>query len=250
MANYIHSNDWQLNNLHTTLEYNQNGEPHMRVKVDAGTVTVTEIDLGVVEIANDEGNPIPTHTHLYDENDNEYTDSNRLAVDITGQAVYTNGYHQPSAFAAIDNYDDAGSNVGWKFQDDWIPAFGLRVKPGSETEFHLVDFSITLNGGTSVVAGYRWYMNATLRDSYTWVDLGSTGIQYVKFDDIDGTPNLITSDTMVHSKAMVGKSTQDLTPEMKNFPFTDGSPEMFLEIRRLDGGATQDMFYHLTMGID
>ena len=159
--------------------------------------------------------------------------------------------HEPSAFAAFDNYDDAGSNIGWKFQDDWIPLFGLRVKPSSESEFHLLDFSITLNGGTSVVAGYRWHMNPTLNAAYSWTDLGSTGIQYVKFDDIDGTPNEITSDTMVHSRALVGKSTtSDLTTEMKKFPFTDGGIEMFLEIRRLDGGATQDLFYHATMGID
>lgn len=167
-----------------------------------------------------------------------------------GELITPAGYHSPSSFAAIDNYDDAGSNIGWKFQDDWIPIVGIRVKPGSSTEFHLIDFSITLNGGTSVVAGYRWHMMPTLDAAYTWVDLGSTGIQYVKFEDIDGTPNEITSDTMVHSRAMVGKSTQDLTSEMKNFPFTDGGTEMFLEIRRLDGGSTQDMFYHLTMGID
>lgn len=178
------------------------------------------------------------------------TTDNRFPVDITGQTVFTNGYHQPSAFAAIDNYDDAGTNIGWKFQDDWIPIFGLRVKPGSGKEFHLIDFSITLNGGTSVVAGYRWHMNPTLDAAYTWVDLKTTGIQYVKFDDIDGTPNEITSDTMVHSQSMVGKTTNELTPEMKTFPFTDGGIEMFLEIRRLDGGTTQDAFYHLTMGID
>ena len=159
--------------------------------------------------------------------------------------------HQPSAFASFDNYDDAGSNIGWKFQDDWIPLFGLRVKPDSEAEFHLLDFSITLNGGASVVAGYRWHMNPTLDSAYTWVDLNSS-IQYVKFDDIDGTPNEITSypSTMVHSRALVGKSTSDLISEMKQFPFTDGGIEMFLEVRRLDGGATQDLFYHLTMGID
>ena len=55
---------------------------------------------------------------------------------------------------------------------------------------------------------------------------------------------------MVHSRALVGKSTSDLTTEMKQFPFTDGGIEMFLEIRRLDGGARQDLFYHATMGID
>jgi hypothetical protein len=173
-----------------------------------------------------------------------------MLADASGNVITPSGGHPISNFAAIDNYDDAGSNAGWRFQDDWIPAFGLRIKPDSGTKFHLIDFSITLNGGTSVVAGYRWHMNPTLDAAYTWVDLGSTGIQYVKFEDIDGTPNQITSNTMVHSKAMVGKSTQDLTPEMKHFPFTDGGIEMFLEIRRLDGGATQDMFYHMTMGID
>jgi hypothetical protein len=183
-------------------------------------------------------------------NNNENTFEVVMLADASGNVITPSGGHPISNFASIDNYDDAGSNIGWKFQDDWIPVFGLRVKPGSDVEFHLIDFSITLNGGTSVVAGYRWYMNATLRDAYTWVDLGSTGIQYVKFDDIDGTPNQITSDSMSHSKAMVGKSTQDLTPEMKNFPFTDGGIEMFLDMRRLDGGATQDMFYHMTMGID
>ena len=174
-----------------------------------------------------------------------------MLADGSGNLITPAGTHPLSDFVAIDNYDDAGSNVGWKFQDDWIPVFGLRVKPDSGAEFHLLDFSITLNGGTSVVAGYRWHMNPTLNSAYTWVDLNSTGIQYVKFEDIDGTPNEITSypSTMVHSRALVGKSTSDLTPEMKQFPFTDGGIEMFLEIRRLDGGATQDLFYHLTMGI-
>lgn len=173
-----------------------------------------------------------------------------MLADASGSVITPTGSHPPSAFAAIDNYDDAGTNIGWKFQDDWIPVFGLRVKPDSEKEFHLIDFSITLNGGTSVVAGYRWHMNPTLDAAYTWSDLGSTGVQYVKFEDIDGTPNEITSDTMVHSQAMVGKTTNELTPEMKQFPFTDGGIEMFLEVRRLDGGTTQDLFYHLTMGID
>ena len=172
-----------------------------------------------------------------------------MLADASGNVITPSGGHPVTQFAAIDNYDDAGSNVGWKFQDDWIPVFGLRVKPDSDARFHLLDFSITLNGGTSVVAGYRWHMNPTLDSAYTWVDLNSS-IQYVKFQDIDGTPNEITSNTMVHSRALVGKSTNDLTSEMKNFPFTDGGIEMFLEIRRLDGGATQDLFYHVTMGID
>ena len=44
-----------------------------------GTVVIP----GTIEISNDEGNPIPTHAHLYDENDNEYTASNPLTIDGT-----------------------------------------------------------------------------------------------------------------------------------------------------------------------
>lgn len=155
----------------------------------------------------------------------------------------------PSGFATLNNFED-DNNRGWDIQDSYLPLFGIRVKPGSETEFHLINFNITLNGGNQVVVGYQWHMNPTLRDAYSWTDLGTTGIQYVKFDDVDDSPNLITSNTEVHSKTLVGKSTSDLTDEMKQFPFTDGGIEMFLEIRRLDGGSKQDLWYDMTMAID
>ena len=44
-----------------------------------GAVTIP----GSIEISNDESSPIPTHTHLFDENEDEYTDSNPLTVDGT-----------------------------------------------------------------------------------------------------------------------------------------------------------------------
>ena len=44
-----------------------------------GTVVIP----GSIEISNDEGNPIPTHAHIFDENDNEYTASNPLTIDGT-----------------------------------------------------------------------------------------------------------------------------------------------------------------------
>ena len=44
-----------------------------------GSVTIP----GTIEIANEEGNPIPTHAHLYDESDNEYSASNPITVDGT-----------------------------------------------------------------------------------------------------------------------------------------------------------------------
>ena len=168
--------------------------------------------------------------------------SNPLPVAVTSSQP------MPSAFATLNNFDiNVGS--GFAIRDDYVPVFGLRVKPGSGTTFNLISFQVTLNGGLSVTVGYIWHMNPTLSISYSWTDLGSTGIQYVQLDDVDGTPNSIISDTEVHSRTLVGKSSSDLTPEMKSFPFTDGGIEMFLEIRRLDGGAKQDLWYDMTMAI-
>jgi len=179
---------------------------------------------------------------LADGNGNLISTANPLPVSSALQSI-------PSQFATLNNFDD-DTNKGWDVQDDYLPVFGIRVKPGSDTVFKLINFNITLNGGSSVVMGYRWHMNPTLNNGYTWTDLGSTGIQYVKFDDVDETPNEITSSTEVHSKTLVGKSTSDLTEEMKVFPFTDGGIEMFLEIRRLDSGAKQDLWYDLTFAIN
>ena len=47
----------------------------LRVSLGSDNVTITgSVNVGTtVEISNEEGNPIPTHAHLYDESDNEYT---------------------------------------------------------------------------------------------------------------------------------------------------------------------------------
>jgi hypothetical protein len=55
------------------------------VTLGSDTITITgDVNVGTtVEISNEEGNPIPTHAHFYDENDDEYTDSNPFTVDGT-----------------------------------------------------------------------------------------------------------------------------------------------------------------------
>src|SRR6056297_1056509 len=83
-TDYEHPNEPNLVNLHKAMEYNVNGEPHVRVKVDAGTVTVTEIDLGVVEISNNDGNPIPVSGTVSVNQPIAVTDNNSsLTVDGT-----------------------------------------------------------------------------------------------------------------------------------------------------------------------
>lgn len=84
-TDYVHPNEENLFNLHKAMEYNSDGKPIIRTSIGDESVTITgNVSIpGSIEISNDEGSPIPTHTHLYDENDNEYTDSNPFTVDGT-----------------------------------------------------------------------------------------------------------------------------------------------------------------------
>ena len=67
------------------MEYNSDGKPIIRTSIGGESVTITgNVSIpGSIEISNDEGSPIPTHTHLYDESENEYTASNPFTVDGT-----------------------------------------------------------------------------------------------------------------------------------------------------------------------
>lgn len=59
-TDYVHPNEPNLVNLHKTMEYDAEGKPLIRVRVD-GAITVDELNVDNVEITNDEGNPIPVN---------------------------------------------------------------------------------------------------------------------------------------------------------------------------------------------
>lgn len=85
-TSYIHSNEENLMNLHKSMEYDSDGKPRIRVTSNIeGDITITgSVTIpGTIEISNDEGSPIPTHTHLFDENEDEYTASNPFTIDGT-----------------------------------------------------------------------------------------------------------------------------------------------------------------------
>lgn len=217
------------------------GNNPLPVSIGGESVTITgNVTIpGTVEISNEEGNAIPTHAHIFDENENEYGLSNPFPVVVTTGAL-------PQSFHTLNNFD-VNVHSGFAIQDDYLPVFGIRVEPGSGATFNLINFNIISNGNTSAALGYRWHMNPTLSSAYSWSEIGTSGIQYIQFQDVDGTPNEITSNTVVHSSGVVGKSVSELTEEMKKFSFTDGGIEMFLEIKRLDAGAKQDFWYDITM---
>lgn len=83
---YSHPREPNLNDLHTAMEYLDDGKPALRVKSNIqGDITI-EGDVtipGIVTVTNTDDDPLFTHTHIYDENDAEYTATNPLTIDGT-----------------------------------------------------------------------------------------------------------------------------------------------------------------------
>ena len=99
---------------------------------------------GSVEISNDEGNPIPTHTHIYDENENEYTESNPFTIDGTvnigtGNTVDVNVLNPVTEVSVTG----IGSTVN----------ISGTVNIGNEVSINDGGNSITVDGTVSVSAG-------------------------------------------------------------------------------------------------
>lgn len=85
-TNYVHADESNLLNIHKAMDYTGDGEPALRVLSNiqgditiAGDVTIP----GIVTVTNTDDDPLFTHTHLYDENDAEYTATNPLTIDGT-----------------------------------------------------------------------------------------------------------------------------------------------------------------------
>ena len=85
-TNYTHSFEPNTNDLTMAMDYTEDGKPAIRVLsniqgdiIIEGAVTIP----GEVTVVTTEDNPLITHTHLHDENDAEYTDSNPFTIDGT-----------------------------------------------------------------------------------------------------------------------------------------------------------------------
>ena len=85
-TNYVHSSEPNTNDLTMAMDYTDEGKPAIRVLSNIqGDITI-EGDVtipGIVTVTNTDDDPLFTHTHLYDENDTEYTASNPLTIDGT-----------------------------------------------------------------------------------------------------------------------------------------------------------------------
>jgi hypothetical protein len=91
-TNYVHSFEPNTNDLVHAMDYTEDGKPAIRVLSNIqGDITI-EGDVtipGIVTVTNTDNDPLFTHTHIYDENDVEYSASNPLTVDGTVTANVT-----------------------------------------------------------------------------------------------------------------------------------------------------------------
>ena len=83
-SNKLPDTNYLLKNINNAL-YLDNGNVTMRTSIGGDSVTITgNVSIpGIVTVTNTDDYPLFTHTHLYDESDDEYTDSNPFTIDGT-----------------------------------------------------------------------------------------------------------------------------------------------------------------------
>jgi len=85
-TDYFHSYEPNTNDLTMAMDYTEDGKPAIRVlsNIQGDIVIEGEVTIpGIVTVTNTDDDPLFTHTHIYDENEVEYTDSNPFTVDGT-----------------------------------------------------------------------------------------------------------------------------------------------------------------------
>lgn len=199
-----------------------NADNPLNVTLGSENITITgNVNVGTtVEISNDLGNPIPVI----------------ISTDVV------NGFYNFNNFELNDHR-------GFTISDSSIPVFAVRVKPGSEKTFNLIEYSLGNNNADSSTIGYSWYNNPTISGTaFSWIDIDTTGIQYAVFTDAYGTnvPNTLSNGTKNHSGLLVGKIGGSITPSMANVDFTDGGMTMVLCAQRLDSSTKIDFWFTVT----
>jgi hypothetical protein len=204
-----------------------------------GNVGITgNVNIGTmpeVEIKNDAGNAIPVTGNV------NVTNITAIPVVITPAT---------STFYQFNNFG-VNSNRGWTMQDNRIPMFAVRVKPGSGVTGRIGEYELGNNNANQSTIGYIWYEGATITGAaYSWVDIGTSGLQYAVFTDAYGsnTPNGITGGVTRHSGIIIGKNSSAET-EIGEIPLTDGGPALTITVQRMDNGTKIDLWFAVTVEI-
>lgn len=159
---YSHSGDWQLNNLHTAMEYNGDGQPQLRVSIGGESVEITGdvIIPGSVEISNNVGNPVP----------------------VTGSVSVTQGTDPWIVQGNVNAIVTSSTAVGAS------KPFYLEVQQGLIPGYQ---FNHKFGAAPSMAAGIAtvWDINDTL---YPWDALGTGSVVNVERNDADDNGFVVT----------------------------------------------------------
>ena len=217
-TSYVHPNEENLFNLHKAMEYNSDGQPIIRTSIGGESVTITgNVSIpGSIEISNDEGSPIPTHTHLYDESENEYTASNPFTVDGTVNIGTMPNVTINQPIAVTDNGGSltVDGNVGiigdvnvtqgtvpWAITGDVNATITGLPAAGSNKPFYLEVAQNLISGYSfnhkfgavpsmsSGATGSIWDINDTL---YPWDALGTGSIINVERNNASDNGKIVT----------------------------------------------------------
>lgn len=150
-TDYVHSYEPNTNDLTMAMDYTEDGKPAIRVLsniqgdiVIEGNVTIP----GEVTVVNSDEDPLFTHTHLYDENDAEYTDSNPFTVDGTVNIGTMPNVTVNQPIAVTDN--NGSLTVDGTVSVDNFPA--TQTVDGTVT-IQDGGGSITVDGAVSITSG-------------------------------------------------------------------------------------------------
>lgn len=185
-----------------------------------------------VEVSNDVGNALPVNV----------TNISAIPVVIT-PATYTS--YQFNNFGVH-------TNRGWTMDNSQIPMFAVRVKPTTGVTGKISEYDIGNNNANQSTIGYVWYQGASITGAaYSWVDIGTSGLQYAVFTDAYGAnvPNGISGGTSRHSGIIIGK-TSSVEESIGSILLTDGGQNLVIAVQRLDNATKIDVWFAVGLQVE
>ena len=202
-TSYVHPEESNLLNLHKVMEYNGDGKPILRVSVGGESITITgDVTIpGSVEVNNDEGNPLPTRSHLIGADDVEYSDSNPLMTKLDATTL-----------AALETVTVEQGTSPWTTRLDTFSLSALEtVELGAST--------LSALENTTVAQGTNPWMvqlNTTTLNALETTELGATTLAALESVDLNPatlaalenvTVDAVTANVTVQGEVTLGAST-------------------------------------------
>lgn len=238
--------DYRLKNLTNALYLDGNDDVVMRTGFAGNIVISGNVNVpGEVTVVSDHDNPLITHTHLHDENDNEYTDSNPFTINGTvniGNLPATQTVDGNVGITGTVDANITNSNIEiTQGTDPWIVSGNITVDDGGESI--TVDGNVGITGtvNASITGGeVTTNFNPTNLDAfgrlrvsepYTLFDTNNRYYDHNQFSNaIVGTGNVVYVPNQSSFQLNVGSANGDsvIRESKRVFPYQPGKSQLTL----------------------